>query len=361
MVVGNRLPVALFGYEPVEPMTLETVYFNSTSYDPDGSIVNWTWNMDDGTVLYGEQVTHVYGSAGSYGVNLTVKDDDDATAWVVHTVVVNNIPPTANDDTASTNQDTPIWINVLINDDDPDGELDPTSVTVVSGPSHGSTNINTTSGEIQYIPTTGYHGSDSFKYTVKDNNGAVSNEATVTITVLERHEIILKKGWNIISAPYYDSIAKENITVYYDDESHTWSEAIDDGYILGFLYNFNRTSQSYDGFSDSLEPGYGYWIWAYNNCTLLLYSNEEGTGHITDLKDGWNIMGLPYRTSIEKTSTYIQNATGTYSWNDAVSYGIILGFIYGWDIENQVYELCDTFEPNRGYWMYAHQDCTIKK
>ena len=80
-----------------------------------------------------------------------------------------------------------------------------------------------------------------------------------------------------------------------------------------------------------------------------MYSNNVGTGHITDLKFGWDIMRLSYRTSIAKTGTQIENATGTYSWNDTVSNGIILGFVYGWDNTNQLYELCDTFDPNRGY------------
>ena len=271
-----------------------------------------------------------------------------------------NQAPTANDDTATTDEDTPIWINVLANDADPDGTLDPSTVTVTSGPTHGTTSINTTTGYIQYTPETNYYGSDSFTYTVNDDDGAPSNTATVTIAILEKHQISLKTGWNLISVPCYDSITKAELTVYYNGASHSWSQAVADGYLMNYIYNYNRATQTY-GFSDSLEPGYGYWIWAYNICDLLMYSNEEGTGHITNLQDGWNIMGLPYRTPIVKTATYIQNASGTYTWNNAVTNHIILGFVYGWDSLNQMYDLCDTFEPTRGYWMYSYQDCTMLK
>ena len=141
---------------------------------------------------------------------------------------------------------------------------------------------------------------------------------------------------------------------------YTWDEAVSEGIMLGYLYNYNRADQSYD-FSDSLEPGFGYWIWAYYDCELIMYSNEVGTDHITDLKVDWDIMGTPYRASIAKTSTQIENATGTYDWNSAVSNNIILGFVYGWNNVGQVYELCDTFEPTRGYWMFSYQDCILEE
>ncbi|PNX53780.1 MAG: hypothetical protein BV458_02565 [Thermoplasmata archaeon M9B2D] len=453
----NQAPTAEFSYEPLTPSTADTVVFTDLSTDDEGSVVSWSWDFGDGGSATVQHPTHQYADDGIYTVTLNVTDDDGATDSVSHDVTVSNVPPTANDDTATTNEDTPLWINVLandtdpdgtltpstvtvtsgpthgttnintttgsiqytpetnyygsdsftytINDDDgapsntatvnitindvndpptanddtattnedtplwinvlandtdPDGTLNPSTVTVTSGPTHGTTNINTTTGSIQYTPETNYYGSDSFIYTVNDDDGAPSNTATVTITVLEKHQISLKTGWNLISIPCYDSITKAELTVYYNGASHSWSQAVADGYLMNYIYNYNRATQTY-GFSDSLEPGYGYWIWAYNICDLLMYSNEEGTGHITNLQDGWNIMGLPYRTPIVKTATYIQNASGTYTWNNAVTNHIILGFIYGWDSLNQMYDLCDTFDPTRGYWMYSYQDCTMLK
>ena len=64
----NQAPIAGFTYEPSDPSTADTIYFNSTSYDTDGSIVNWTWDFDDGDVGYGEFVTHQYIDDGSYDV-----------------------------------------------------------------------------------------------------------------------------------------------------------------------------------------------------------------------------------------------------------------------------------------------------
>ena len=94
-----------------------------------------------------------------------------------------NYPPTANDDTANTNEETAVWIDILTNDFDIDGTLDPTTITITNPPNNGNTNINTTTGEIQYTPNTNYYGTDTFTYTVNDNDGATSNTATVNITI----------------------------------------------------------------------------------------------------------------------------------------------------------------------------------
>jgi len=87
------------------------------------------------------------------------------------------------DDTAGTNEDTAVAISVLANDSDSDGTLNAASVTVVSGPSNGSTSVNTGTGVITYTPAANYNGSDSFTYTVEDNEGLASNAGTVNITV----------------------------------------------------------------------------------------------------------------------------------------------------------------------------------
>ena len=44
-----------------------------------------------------------------------------------------NNPPVANDDSATTNQDTAVTINVVANDTDVNGDLDPTSVAIEIG------------------------------------------------------------------------------------------------------------------------------------------------------------------------------------------------------------------------------------
>jgi len=181
--VSNTPPVADFNFEPTDPTTSETIYFNSTSTDYDGTIVNWTWDFDDGIFGYGEQVTHQYGDNGAYDVELTVTDDDGATDSDTQEVNVDNIPPVAVDDDAQTPEDTSVVIDVVDNDYDVDGEVDPTTVDIIDDVNHGETSINPSTGEVTYTPDPDYHGSDSFTYTVDDDDGGTSNEADVDIIV----------------------------------------------------------------------------------------------------------------------------------------------------------------------------------
>jgi hypothetical protein len=94
-----------------------------------------------------------------------------------------NQKPTATDDFATAIRDMPVTINVITNDTDPDGTIDPATVTITGAAGYGTTIVNA-NGTVTYTPTSGFTGTDSFTYTMKDNNGATSNAATVTVTVI---------------------------------------------------------------------------------------------------------------------------------------------------------------------------------
>lgn len=93
------------------------------------------------------------------------------------------LPPVANDDSATVNQDQAVNISVLANDTN---LTDPVTVTFATDPADGIAVVNGSPGAagditITYTPDAGFFGSDSFTYTVTDENG--SDTATVTITV----------------------------------------------------------------------------------------------------------------------------------------------------------------------------------
>ncbi len=96
--------------------------------------------------------------------------------------VINNVAPEAADDSASTCQGEPVEIDVLANDRALTGTLDPSTVTVTAGPDHGSATPDA-QGMVTYTPAAGYAGPDSFQYTVRDDQGTLSNPATVSLTV----------------------------------------------------------------------------------------------------------------------------------------------------------------------------------
>ncbi len=115
---------------------------------------------------------------------------DDGTPALCDTAVVNvtvdavNDAPVANDDSATTPEDTPVAIDVTANDTDVDGNLDPTSVTVTSGPANGAVAVDPVTGAVTYTPDADFNGTDSFTYEVCDDGTPVlCDTATVTVTV----------------------------------------------------------------------------------------------------------------------------------------------------------------------------------
>ncbi len=91
--------------------------------------------------------------------------------------VTTNCPPTANNQSVSTNQDAAVAITLT--GSDPNSY--PLTYTVVGMPAHGT--LSGTAPNLTYTPSLGYSGQDSFTFKVNDGH-ADSNIATVSITVV---------------------------------------------------------------------------------------------------------------------------------------------------------------------------------
>lgn len=74
-VVVNFPPVAEAGTDQTAIVGQAVRVSAAASYDVDGVIGTYRWNMGDGTILEGATVTHQYEQSGTYRVLLTVMDD----------------------------------------------------------------------------------------------------------------------------------------------------------------------------------------------------------------------------------------------------------------------------------------------
>ena len=72
---------------------------------------------------------------------------------------------------------------MLSNDTDPDGQLNPASIVIVTQPQHG-TAFALANGMVRYVPTEDFAGNDSFTYRVSDTLGRASAPATVQVQVV---------------------------------------------------------------------------------------------------------------------------------------------------------------------------------
>jgi cyclophilin family peptidyl-prolyl cis-trans isomerase len=98
---------------------------------------------------------------------------------------VPNSPPVAAADSLAITAGATATVNVVANDGDDDGTLSASSLAIAQAPAHGTATVNS-NGTITYVHDGSSGSSDSFKYTVADNDGAVSNAALVTISVNQR-------------------------------------------------------------------------------------------------------------------------------------------------------------------------------
>ena len=90
----------------------------------------------------------------------------------------------------------------------------------------------------------------------------------------------LSEGWNIMGIPFDFPIDKNNVVVVCGGVNYGWYEALDMGIIIDCLYGWDPIAQSYL-LSNIFEPGCPYWLYAYQDCTLL-YSDTAFKGFMQE-------------------------------------------------------------------------------
>lgn len=186
----NHAPVAVPDKVTTTQDTPITIDVLANDSDPDGdpvTILSTTINSTQGSVALGTTnvvYTPPPGQTGEFTFYYSVWDDSgfsgsDTAVTVI--VLPANDGPVAVDDTADVNAGFSKVINILGNDTDPEGDaIDPATVTITQ-PANGVATVNA-NGTVTYR-STGPVTTDSFTYTVRDSEGAVSNTGTVTVNI----------------------------------------------------------------------------------------------------------------------------------------------------------------------------------
>ena len=191
--VENSPPVANAGVDQTrtdsDESGSETIALDaSLSSDIDGDNLTYNWSENGNLLGSGQTINHSF-NVGVHIVILTVDDGQghevsDAVIITVDGVTPANNDPIAQADNATVPIGETVTINVLANDIDSDGSLNTSSVLIVASPTNGVVTVNA-AGTITYLNTGNTATTDTLRYTVADTEGAISNEATVSITVTE--------------------------------------------------------------------------------------------------------------------------------------------------------------------------------
>jgi gliding motility-associated-like protein len=123
------------------------------------------------------------GFSGSDYFNFRFYDTEELVSNIsMVTITVQNEAPNAFDDSVTLDEDGEVTFNVLENDTDLQNNINISSLLIVNNPENGTANVDTSTGEITYIPSENYNGTDYLTYRICDNT-LYCDEASVEITV----------------------------------------------------------------------------------------------------------------------------------------------------------------------------------
>ncbi|WP_309397702.1 LamG-like jellyroll fold domain-containing protein [Cerasicoccus maritimus] len=147
----------------------------TTRYEIHGASVDLDPYLNESTFAEFTEVTA--DANGSITLNVLPSPDTNARFGLISAAVITALSNelTANDDNASTDESTAVFVDVLANDF-PANML---SIAANTAPAHGIASI--VGDQIEYTPDYGYIGMDSFSYTMTD--GVDTASATVTVQV----------------------------------------------------------------------------------------------------------------------------------------------------------------------------------
>lgn len=187
-IVSNHPPLAAEDFVTTTMNTPIESNVLTNDFDPDGDPLSVALNGTspaNGVVTLNSDGFFTYmpneGFVGTDTFTYIATDGELYTEPVTVTIIVTNTLPTPGNDTATTDQDVAIVIDVLANDSDPDG--DPLAVYSFTYEGAGTVVLNE-DGTFTYTPAAGFVGEDCFTYSVSDGEiGTEPIQATVIITV----------------------------------------------------------------------------------------------------------------------------------------------------------------------------------
>jgi len=189
----NHNPEAVDDAAATRPSTAVVINVTANDSDPDGDPVTLiaspiTYAPVHGTATRTSDSSITYTPAANFvGIDSFQYEIGDgrgkrARAWVRVSVTDGNSRPMGIDDTAYTTPGTAVSLAVTANDIDPDG--DPITLVanpIVEAPVHGTV-ATLSATTLRYTPTSGYNGTDRFRYEIGDGHGGRAR-AWVNITV----------------------------------------------------------------------------------------------------------------------------------------------------------------------------------
>lgn len=235
VVPPNTAPAALADQAATRPGVPVTIDVLGNDADPDGGPLTLAGITlpAHGTLALTPEQQLVYtpdpGFSGRDGFTYTVRDAGGLPAQGSVTIEVTpqNQPPVAEPDAATLADGLPLRLDLVANDNDPDG--DPLRLVGLSLPAGGWIAVNPDQS-VTYTPLPGFVGSDGFTYRVSD--GQAEAEAEVAIEVLPPTGSAFANGYRRrrrLVLPAMAEAASVTDVVLLVEESGDWLKPVAEG------------------------------------------------------------------------------------------------------------------------------------
>ena len=207
---NHNLTVRPTGATCVSPQTSFTINaVPSLPSVPSVTLTQPTCATPTGTITFTAQAGVQYGVNGTYqagtsfaslapgSYTIAVRNTSDNTCITNGTAQTINAapscPPIASNDTGSGNEDLPLVLPSIQNNDvDSNGtvvtntiDLDPNTPGVQTSfnSANGNWSVNPTNGNVTFTPNSNFNGTEIISYTIQDNSGLTSNTANLTAII----------------------------------------------------------------------------------------------------------------------------------------------------------------------------------
>jgi len=277
ITIVNQPPLANFSFEPGNPQTLQTINFTDSSSDPENELKTWEWNFGDESSFVTSDATqkspqHQYLIGNkTYTVTLTVYDKFNLSSSISKNIFVTNRAPVA---VISTN---PLDVNKVITGSAPltvvfdslsydlDGKVTDYEWTIT-----GLVNTPIITKSFTYTFNAPRFVPYTVSHRVKDNDGFLSNVATVAVKINPPNEPPVAR----ITATPASNTSFAPVDVTFSGAGSYDPDNI--GGPLAYYWDFGngQTSLEQVAVTKYTQPG------TYN-VTLKVIDNEDGSNTAT--------------------------------------------------------------------------------
>ena len=201
---SNWVPVAQIDVTTEGQANQGMMFNGSGSFDHEGTIVSYVWDLGDGTIETGATITHTYTQQGIYLVTLTVTDNasnsDDQTTWVY--IDTENHPPETPTLTGRQRGKNGTAYSYTFSSTDPDG--DDVKYYLNWGDDYwfggaaGWIGPFESDEDVIFEKTWNEKGNYTVRVKAQDKYGAKSEWATLSVAMPVLYNIPMQSFWDIL-------------------------------------------------------------------------------------------------------------------------------------------------------------------